>query len=164
MPLWPDGPYVLQILLENGVVTTAQVERALNQELEISNRLSDSPITREVLERWTVTVLVQQKIVTDEQVAQTVAGHAMMEYIDLTRISIPEQVMKMVPESMARRFKIAPVCVSEDQRLVIAISDPLDVDSCDALQNLLPFPLEFVCATYEAIYAAHGWPYHIVVE
>src|SRR5260370_30944171 len=50
----------------------------------------------------------------------------------------------------ARRFKVVPVTVGESG-LVLALSDPLDVDTIDSLNFLLQRDLELVCTSPEKI-------------
>src|SRR5262245_36383143 len=77
-----------------------------------------------------------------------------MDFVDLTGLTLPEEVVQQLPKDIAKRFKIVPVAETETG-LMIAVSDPLDFDTFDALHALMKRDLEFVCATPDAILAAY---------
>ena len=48
-----------------------------------------------------------------------------VDYIDLTRVSIPVELAKYVPRTIARKYCVVPVKLVKDE-LYVAMSDPLD--------------------------------------
>lgn len=93
--------------------------------------------------------------VTNEQAAETVPRHVGMDFIDLPRIAIPEKVLRLVARNTARNFRIEPIRFLESVRPVIATSALGKVDASESFRHLLSYELEFVCASKEAIRAAH---------
>jgi type II secretion system protein E len=77
-----------------------------------------------------------------------------MDFVDLTGLTLPEEVLQQLPKDIAKRFKIVPVAETETG-LMIAVSDPLDFDTFDALNAVMKRDLEFVVATPEAIQTAY---------
>jgi len=53
-------------------------------------------------------VLVSLGYATGEEVTQALAEFHRFEYVDLTTIRIPDSVIQLVPESVARENKIIP--------------------------------------------------------
>ncbi len=131
--------YILEILLETALATKSQIERAR----------AEKQRDETVVER-----LVAQGIFTQEDVTRALAGHAQMDFVDLNGLTVTDDVIQAVPKDVAKRFKITPVAET-DTGLMIAVSDPLDFDTFDALHALLKRDLEFVCATPEAIHTAY---------
>jgi type II secretion system protein E len=134
-----NDDYILEILLETALVTKSQIDRAK------AERKGDE---------FTVPVLVRQGVVSEEDVSRALAGHAAMDFVDLTQIQVSPDVLDMIPKDVAKRFKVVPIAES-DTGLMIAVGDPLNFDTFDSLHHLLQRDLEFVCATPEAIHTAY---------
>ena len=127
--------YVLKVLQEVGLVTRPQIEKA-------RARLNGA--------RNIVDLLIKDGIVSDTDVSRTLAAQAQMDWIDIASIVIPPQVIKQIRAEDARRFKVIPVAFGETG-LVVAVSDPLDIDTIDSLSFLLQRELELVCTSPEKI-------------
>jgi type II secretion system protein E len=130
-----NDDYILEILQETGLVTRTQLDDARSE-----RRLNES----------VADTLIRQGVLTQEDEMRALAAHAAMEFVDLTEVTIPEEIIQQVPRDVARRFKVMPVGES-DTGLVIAVSDPLNFDTFDTLHHLLQRDLEFICATPDAI-------------
>src|SRR5439155_6521 len=83
-----------------------------------------------------VDVLIEGGIVSDVDVSRTLAAQARMDWIDISSIVIPPQVINQIRGEEARRFKVIPVGFGETG-LVVAIGNPLDIDTIDSLNFLL---------------------------
>ena len=127
--------YVLGILQEGGVVTRPQIESA-------RSRLNGAA--------GVVDVLINDGIVSDSDVSRTLAAQAHMDWIDISSIVIPPQVINQIRADEARRFKVIPVAFGETG-LVVAVGDPLDIDTIDSLSFLLQRELELVCTSPKKI-------------
>jgi type IV pilus assembly protein PilB len=127
--------YVLGILQEGGVVTRPQIESA-------RSRLNGAA--------GVVDVLINDGIVSDSDVSRALAAQAHMDWIDISSIVIPPQVINQVRADEARRFKVIPVAFGETG-LVVAVGDPLDIDTIDSLSFLLQRELELVCTSPKKI-------------
>ncbi len=134
-----NDEYILEILLENGLATKGQLERARTERKE---------------GQTVPEVLIEQGIVTQEDVTKALASHAAMDFVDIGAFAVPEDLIQMVPRELAKRFKVIPLAISETG-LVIATADPLNFDTFDSLHHLLQRDLEFVCATPDAIGLAY---------
>lgn len=129
----PD--YVLKVLQEVGLVSRKQVDAA-RKRLDGQNNVVD--------------VLVKDGIVSESDVSRSLAAQAHMDWIDLSAMVIPPNVIKQISAADARRFKVIPVAFG-DTGLVVAVSDPLDIDTIDSLGFLLHRELELVCSSPEKI-------------
>jgi len=131
--------YILEILQETSLISQSQLESARE----------DKQRDETVIES-----LIRKGFVTQEDITRSLAAHASMDFVDLTGLTLPEEVLQQLPKDVAKRFKIVPVAETETG-LMIAVSDPLDFDTFDALHALLQRDIEFVCATPDAIQAAY---------
>jgi type II secretion system protein E len=130
-----NDDYILQILQENGLVTSSQIDAA-RDDRQPGESIQDT--------------LVRQGILSQEDVMRALAAHAAMEFVDLTHIQVPEEVLQQVPEDVVKRFRIMPIAESETG-LMIAVSDPLNFDTFDAVTHVLNRDVEWVCSTPDSI-------------
>jgi type II secretion system protein E len=123
--------YVLRVLEDGGLVTRHQTDSArsrLNGELGV------------------VDVLIGDGILSDAEVSRTLAAQAHMDWIDISSMVIPPQVISQIRGEDARRFKVIPVSFGETG-LVVVVGNPLDIDTMDSLSFLLQRELELVCTS-----------------
>ena len=131
-----NDDYVLEILLENGMVTPEQVEQG------------QATATQQGIS--VVDALIQVGSLSEAEVLGLLAGQFGMEMISLQDIDIPPEVRDLVPVDVARRYQVVPVYKTEDA-LTVALSDPLDVDTLDSLRYLLKCHVEGVIAPHAEI-------------
>jgi type IV pilus assembly protein PilB len=127
--------YVLRALEEVGLITPKQIDSA-------RSRLNGAP--------GVVDVLIDDGIVSDTDVSRTLAAQAQMDWIDISSMVIPPQVINQIRGEEARRFKVIPVAFGETG-LVVAVGDPLDIDTIDSMSFLLQRELELVCTSPKKI-------------
>jgi type IV pilus assembly protein PilB len=133
-----NDDYVIELLLDSGLVTKSQVERARQ---ETPGQASVVP------------TLISQGAVSQEDVTRSMAASASMDYVDLGQFAIPSQVVDTIPADIARRYKVVPVA-QQDSTLMVATADPLDFDTFDSINHYLQREIEFVCTTPEQINTA----------
>lgn len=130
--MYSNDDYLLTLLQEAGLVGDKEMAAARGQKKSTESLLD---------------AMVKSGIINDEQVAQTIAVNSGMEFVDLHGY-VPNPEMKaVVPEEVARRYKIAPLGVSPSGALQLAIPDPYDFETLDALPHVLQPDLEFFCGT-----------------
>ena len=127
MPLNDD--YVVDILLESGLVTHSQVEQSREQ---------GAPSV--------VDGLIGMGLLTPEDVSRTLAANSSMDFVDLNQITVPPNIIGILSESDARRYRAIPIADSGES-VTMAIADPMDFETFDALSFLLKRECEFVCTT-----------------
>ena len=131
----PKEDYVLKLLEDAGLVTRSQVEKAKARRNGASN---------------VVDLLVEDGVVSEADVSRSLAAQAHMDWVDLSTKVIPPEVIKQIRAEDARRFKVIPVGFGETG-LIVAVSDPLDIDTIDSLSFLLQREIELVCASPQKI-------------
>jgi type IV pilus assembly protein PilB len=127
--------YVLRVLQDVGLVTRPQIDSARTR-LNGANSVVD--------------LLIKDGIVSDADVSRSLAAQAQMDWIDISSMVISPEVIKQIRAEDARRFKVIPVAFGETG-LVVAVSDPLDIDTIDSLSFLLQREIELVCSSPEKI-------------
>ena len=97
-----------------------------------------------------VDVLIEDGILSDAEVSRALAGQAHMDWIDISSMVIPPEVISQIRGEDARRFKVIPVSFGETG-LVVAVGNLLDIDTMDSLSFLLQRELELVCTSPKKI-------------
>jgi type IV pilus assembly protein PilB len=131
----PNEDYVLHLLEDAGLVTRTQVEKAKSKLNGAGN---------------VIEVLIKDGIVREADVSRSLAAQAHMDWIDLATMSISQDVIKQIRSEDARRFKVIPVGFGETG-LIVAVGDPLDIDTIDGLNFLLQREIELVCTSPQKI-------------
>jgi type II secretion system protein E len=127
--------YLLKILEDQRLVTRAQIENAKSR-LSVGGNAVD--------------LLLKDGIVLDSDVSRSLAAQSHMDWVDLSAKVIPPDVINQIRAEDARRFKVIPVGYGESG-LIVAVGDPLDIDTIDSLGFLLQREIELVCASPEKI-------------
>ncbi|HEY6111244.1 MAG TPA: GspE/PulE family protein [Chthoniobacterales bacterium] len=130
-----NDTYVLDLLHDAGLVTRPQIDSArarLNGAVNVVDRL------------------IRDGAITETDVSRTLAAQAHMDWIDLSSIVIPPPIIKQIRAEDARRFKVIPVAFGEGG-LIVAVGDPLDIDTIDSLSFLLQREIELVCTSPDKI-------------
>src|SRR5205085_472423 len=93
---------------------------------------------------------VKERVVSEVDISRFRAGQPEIDSIDLSAQIIPPDVISQIRAEDARRFKVIPVALGETG-LIVAVSDPLDIDTIDSLSFVLQREVELVCASPEEI-------------
>jgi len=126
--------YVIEILTDVGLLTRPQIEEA-----------RASAKGRPIIE-----VLTEQGVLSEEDIARSLAAHSGLEFVDISESVISPDVVETIKAEDARRYRAMPVRFADDT-LVVAISNPMDFDTFDALNHILHRQVEYVCATQDQI-------------
>src|SRR5450432_3220071 len=111
-----------EILIEWGIVSAQEVQRALDHGKTKSLRIGEA--------------LVDLKICSEPNVYKALAAQHNMEYVDLDKNAVPPNAVNDIPDDLMRKYLILPLG-KENGKLRIAIHDPLDLE----MLNILRFRL-----------------------
>jgi general secretion pathway protein E len=131
-----QGQNLAQILLEAEVVTQEQLKQAL----EIQTKSGDK------FER----VLLQLHLITPQQLAFFTSMQLGIPFINLRREGVKPEAIKLVPESVCRKYNIIPVEATDDT-IVIATDDPRNMHAIEDIAILTRKKVEVVLCTPQDI-------------
>ena len=94
--------------------------------------------------------LVQEKLITDEQLTKANAIITDMPYVNLTAAKIDPDVLKLLPQEVAERYMAVPLGEMQ-HRLVVAMLDAANVQAVDFLSNRIGRPLKVYIASEAGI-------------
>ncbi|MCD0461810.1 GspE/PulE family protein [Roseiconus lacunae] len=127
------------LLLRNGVISLDQLSEAEQVAKDTSTEVG--------------AILVQMEYATPEEVAQAMAKFHKIPYVDLREARVADEVIELVPESVARENMVLPYA-EEDGALRILIADPFDLETIEKLRFILNRKIETALAPKESIQGA----------
>jgi len=119
-------------LLEDGLLTQEQLKSLLEEERR----------GRESLPQ----LVIKRGLASEEIVANFIADQAGVPYVRLSDYMIDPEIIKTIPEDLARRHKIFPLFLMGNN-LTIATSDPRDISALDQLKQRTGYYPELVVST-----------------
>ncbi|MBP1760161.1 MAG: type secretion system protein [Firmicutes bacterium] len=108
-----------EILIAGGVISPTQLEEALAMQRSLGLRLGE--------------VLIKQGLVTEEDILRTMQSQLGLPSVDLKNIVVPDQILRLLPEAVVRKYTVLPFEMSNAQ-LMVAMSDPTDYFALDDLR------------------------------
>ena len=128
-----------EILIEAGLIEEKDLLRALELQKIRKKRIGQ--------------ILIEMGIVNDEQLAKALAGQLKIPYIRLADVTIPKEIIDLVPQDMALKHLLIPIKEVKKQ-LVVAMANPLEYYALDDLRFLTQMPIFVTVAPYSDIVAA----------
>ncbi|MBQ7920797.1 MAG: Flp pilus assembly complex ATPase component TadA, partial [Lachnospiraceae bacterium] len=130
------------LLVNSKVITHNQLDMALEIQKGSGKKLGE--------------VLVDEGIVTEEDIARALSNQLGMELVDLTNITVDQDVLNMVPASVLKKGKVFPFAYKEGNVniILVAMSDPLDMYAQDDISIVTGCQVEPVVATTRNIMLA----------
>ena len=120
-----------ELLVRIGLITEEQLEQALNRQVAQGGRLG--------------AVLVSDLIVSEHELARALAEQKDLPLVNLASTEIDRTAVRLLPLSVARMREIVPIGF-EDGHLVLAMSDPLDIEAIDETHVRTGYPVTPVVA------------------
>ena len=114
--------YLIDTLMDMGALDGAQVEVA---------RAVAEPAGAGVID-----TMVLQKTINPDVLVQARAMQYGCEVADIRELQAKDEALKALPRHIARRYQVIPVSYEHDT-LTVALEDPGDIDTSDALERLL---------------------------
>ena len=125
------------------------LKRALISEKDLETALERQHATGEMLGQ----TLVNMGLVSEEEILSALKAQSGMPVVDLTSYETDENILDRVSGAIARIYKILPLSF-EDDALVIAMADPLDIQTLDDLRFMLNCDVKGTIASEDDIMEA----------
>jgi len=125
-----------QILLEKAIITKEQFNKALEE-----SRKKGMPIGK---------VIVRSGMAVEEAYAQAVSEALDIPYVNLSNYIIDAETVKLIPETMAQKYKAIPI-FKIGSSLTVAMADPKDIMAIDELSRRAKCGIEAALATESSI-------------
>jgi type IV pilus assembly protein PilB len=125
-----------QILLEEGLLTQEQLDRALEQ-----HRNTPKSLGR---------VLIDLGFIRERDLVKALAQQVGLDFVDLSEYPIVATATTLLPEQLARRYRALPIS-EQDGRLLVAMSDPANVYALDDIRSVTGRDVQPVVATAQDV-------------
>lgn len=134
--------------LRQRVVELLVTERGIDR-----TRLNDLLQSAQTRQKGLAQVLVEEKLISQQDLLATLAKGLGLPPINLARYKIDPALAELVPERIARQYHLVPVS-RLGSSLSVAMADPLNVLALDDLALLTSFEINPVIATEKDIETA----------
>ncbi len=121
-----------QILLEQGLLTEEQLNRALDE-----HRNTPKSLGR---------VLIDLGYIKERDLVRSLAEQVGLEFVDLSDYRIDAGIATMIPEPICRRYRALAIG-ERDGKLLVAMSDPANVYALDDIRTITGREVQPVVAT-----------------
>ncbi|OFA09175.1 GspE/PulE family protein [Duganella phyllosphaerae] len=123
----PEKVRLGEILVQQKLLSEEQLGLALTEQKRSGRKLGR--------------VFVENGYVTEEQIANALARQLDIPYLNLKFFNVNPEIVRMLPETQARRFR---ALVLEDRKgtLLVGISDPTDLFAYDEIARIVKQPIE----------------------
>jgi hypothetical protein len=129
--------YLLDLLVDLGFTNADQVAKARAESGGVG----------------VVDYLVANKSIRPADVTQAKAAQFGAEVVNLGAMKIEDDVIALIPRHIAKKYRVVPLFKS-DNKVVVAIADPSDLNTIDSLTHLLGAEIELRVASEPDIEAA----------
>jgi type IV pilus assembly protein PilB len=123
-------------LIKDNILTQAQLDEA-----KAKSVASKKPI---------ISILVQDKYITNEQLTKYIAHANKLPYVNLRDAYIEQSALELLPRDLAEYYMAVPLGEMR-HRLIVAMLDADNVQAVDFLSNKIGRPLKVYAASEEGI-------------
>jgi type IV pilus assembly protein PilB len=120
------------ILVTRGLLSADQLRLSFEQQSVSGQRLGE--------------IVVEQGWVSPLDLALALSEQHNLPFLDILDEAIDEEVAALLPEHLAQRYRALPVRVVDERTVLVAVSDPADVQSLDGLRLALKRKIELAVA------------------
>ena len=135
-PVKSFGERIADALVEDGLLTSKQVEELLEQQKREGTRF--------------IKLVTEKSYVSEQDLTVSMGRVLNVPPINLARITIAPEVADLLPKEIAQNHKIVPVSRLEN-KLFIAMSDPLNVLAVDDVKRITKLEVSTMIASEKAI-------------
>jgi MSHA biogenesis protein MshE len=115
-----------EMLVEHGAITDEQLQAALAEQRRSGRKLGR--------------VLADLGLMSDSSLHEFLSKHLQVPFVDLKTARVDREVVKLLPEPLARRYR-AIVLLQDARGLLVGMADPSDIHAYDELQARLKQPI-----------------------
>jgi len=96
-------------------------------------------------------LLIEEKLFSEDELLAAVSYNLSIPFLDLTKFKIDPGIIKFIPEDLARKYRLFPLCKLSNVFL-IAVVEPLDLITLDNLRIFLNYEIKQVLSREKTIF------------
>ena len=124
------------LLIAAGTITPEELDMGLQRQKETKERLGAA--------------LISAGIITEAELIEALRLQLGIEYIDLSKTTIPISLAQVVPKNIAKQFQVVPVRMERDE-LYLAMSDPMNFYAIEEVKKAVRKKIVPMIATTEGV-------------
>ena len=130
------------ILLEEQLITQEQLEEALATAKDEKKKIGEA--------------VVELGYATEQSIAEALSSQLGFEYVNLTSVTIPENVLSLIGENVLRRHVMIPYAFNPNNmnQVLVAMADPMDMTAIDDFNIVTNLQVVPAVATSNDIFLA----------
>ena len=126
-----------ELLVEGGLITPAQLQSAITHQKIARGRLGSN--------------LVALGYISEEVLMDFLSVQTGVPQLDARHVSVAPEVLRLVPHRLADQFTVLPISIIKPKSLLLAMSDPSDLNAIDSARFASGFNIEPVVASHSAL-------------
>lgn len=130
-----------KIIVGSGFVQESDFDSAVKASQELGKDILD--------------VIIFRGLINEDTVGKLLADHYGVPYADIKRLNIDPEILSLIPEKMARLYRIVPFA-KQDKKLKIAMENPDDFEAQEFAKRQTSLTIEPYFATHADIVKALG--------
>lgn len=136
-------------------ISDALVEKLLVENKKLTNeQLANLEQQKEAEKKPLQDLVIRGELITEEELTKLYATEIDIPFAELNPKEIKTEVLKLIPERIARQYTAVVFGVTEDGKKQLAMSDPDDIQAVSFLKKQLGEDVEIYVATSKNIQAA----------
>ena len=124
------------LLIAAGTITPEELDMGLQRQKETKERLGAA--------------LISAGSITEAELIEALRLQLGIEYIDLSKTTIPISMAQVVPKNIAKQFQVVPVRMERDE-LYLAMSDPMNFYAIEEVKKAVRKKIVPMIATTEGV-------------
>jgi hypothetical protein len=133
----PETKKIGEMLVDAGLISTAQLQEALRHQRITGGRMGSN--------------LVAMGFISEDLLMDFLAQKTGVPRFDLKNLDIPVNVLQRVPKRLADQLNVLPVAIKEPKSLILAMTDPSDLNAVDSARFASGMNIEPVVASYSSL-------------
>lgn len=91
--------------------------------------------------------IIEQKVLSEEDLTKLISDYIGVPFVRIEPKDIPEEVLKRIPEHIARQYNVVLFEKNDDESLSLAMEDPDDVQALNFIQKEIGYNTKVFLAT-----------------
>ncbi|KKQ95813.1 MAG: Type IV-A pilus assembly ATPase PilB [Candidatus Woesebacteria bacterium GW2011_GWB1_43_14] len=109
-----------QILVGSRYVDEQEFDNAWRSSKELGKKIED--------------ILIFRGLIKQDALSKLVSQHLKVPYIDIGRITIAPEILSLIPEKLARKYRVVPLAL-EGRSVKVAMEDPSDFEALEFIKR-----------------------------
>lgn len=130
---------LIDVLKKSGLISKEQLNKALEIQKKEGGNLGS--------------ILLNQGFIKEKDLALLLSSSLNLPFFNLSRFKIDPEVVKIIPEKLAKQYRLIPVS-RISKNLTVAMSDPLNVFAIDDIKALTSYNIDPIISTDKEIMEA----------